>query len=361
MAARPGLALCLGLTFRHPAWGLPIMLPEAPPEAPVLIDRFDRRVDYVRLSVTDRCDFRCLYCMGEDVRFLPRPEILTLEELLELGRAFVALGVRKIRITGGEPLVRRDLTWLLERLARLPGLDELTLTTNGSQLERLAQPLAAAGVNRLNVSLDSLRPERFRALTRVGELGRVLAGLRAARAAGFTRIRLNAVILEGRNADEVVDLVAFARTEGFDLAFIEEMPLGLVSSHVRAETFCPSAQIRAAISRRYPLWPIAESSGGPARYYRMADSAIRVGFISPHSQNFCAQCNRVRVTAQGQLLLCLGQEHSADLRAILRGQPGDGEALRQAILGAMARKPQGHAFDLGARPQILRFMSHTGG
>lgn len=334
---------------------------EAQLDSPALIDRFGRRVDYVRLSVTDRCDFRCVYCMGENVQFLPRPEILTLEELLALGRAFVTLGVRKIRVTGGEPLVRRELPWLLERLARLPGLDELTLTTNGSQLDRLARPLAAAGVSRLNVSLDSLRPERFRALTRVGELEQVLAGLRSAQAAGFTRIRLNAVILQGRNEDEVVDLVAFARAEGFDIAFIEEMPLGEITSHARAETFYPSARIRADIARRYPLWPTTESTGGPARYYQMADSAIRVGFISPHSQNFCAQCNRVRVTAQGRLLLCLGQEHAADLRAVLRGQPGDEQALREALVGAMALKPRGHDFDLGKRPQILRFMNHTGG
>ena len=334
---------------------------EAQSEAPALIDRFGRRVDYVRLSVTDRCDFRCVYCMGEDVQFLPRPEILTLEELLAVGRAFVALGVRRIRVTGGEPLVRRDLPWLLERLARLPGLEELTLTTNGSQLERLAGPLAAAGVSRLNVSLDSLHPERFRALTRVGDLERVLAGLRAAQAAGFKRIRLNAVILQGRNEDEVVDLVAFARGEGFDLAFIEEMPLGEISSHARSETFYPSARIRADIARRYPLWPTAESTGGPARYYQMADSPIRVGCISPHSQNFCEQCNRVRVTAQGRLLLCLGQEHSADLRAVLRGQPGDDRALREAIVAAMVLKPRGHDFDLANRPQILRFMNHTGG
>lgn len=334
---------------------------EAQSEAPALIDRFGRRVDYVRLSVTDRCDFRCVYCMGEDVQFLPRPEILTLEELLAVGRAFVALGVRRIRITGGEPLVRRDLPWLLARLARLPGLEELTLTTNGSQLERLAGPLAAAGVRRLNVSLDSLRPERFRALTRVGDLDRVLAGLRAAQAAGFARIRLNAVILQGRNEDEVVDLVTFARNEGFDLAFIEEMPLGQVHTHDRAASFYASAQIRDDLSRHYALTPVIDKTGGPARYYRMPDSDVRIGFISPHSHNFCEQCNRVRVTAQGRLLLCLGQEHSADLRAVLREHPGDEEALCAAVVAAMARKPRGHDFDLARQPQILRFMSHTGG
>ncbi|MDY6955770.1 MAG: GTP 3',8-cyclase MoaA [Pseudomonadota bacterium] len=337
------------------------MPPEQSSPSPILIDRFNRRVDYVRLSVTDRCDFRCLYCMGEDVQFLPRAEILTLEELLTLGRAFVALGIRRIRITGGEPLVRRDLLWLLERLSALPGLNELTLTTNGSQLASMAGGLADAGVRRLNVSLDSLQAVRFRAITRVGDLGRVMAGLRAAQAAGFARIRLNAVILKGRNEDEVIDLVNFARHEGFDLAFIEEMPLGQVHTHDRAASFYSSAQIRDDISRHHALTPVIDQTGGPARYFRMPDSAIRIGFISPHSHNFCEQCNRVRVTAQGRLLLCLGQEHSVDLRAVLRERPGDGEALRATIVAAMARKPRGHDFDLARRPQILRFMSHTGG
>ena len=312
-------------------------MPEKLPEA--LVDRFGRRVDYVRLSVTDRCDFRCVYCMPEDTRFVPRAEILALEELLALGQAFVALGVRRIRITGGEPLVRRDLPWLLERLARLPGLDELTLTTNGSRLAELAGTLVAAGVRRLNVSLDSLRPERFAAITRVGKLDRVLAGLEAARAAGFARIRINAVILKGRNEDEVLDLIAFAR----------------------ALSFYSSDRIRADIARSHTLIPLATQTGGPARYYRMADSPIRVGFISPHSHNFCEQCNRVRVTAQGRLLLCLGQEHSADLRAVLRERPGDRTALRTAVTEAMALKPKGHDFKVGGEVRIVRFMHHTGG
>ncbi|HMM44480.1 MAG TPA: GTP 3',8-cyclase MoaA [Candidatus Macondimonas sp.] len=334
-------------------------MPEKLPEA--LVDRFGRRVDYVRLSVTDRCDFRCVYCMPEDARFVPRAEILTLEELLSVGKAFVALGVRRIRITGGEPLVRRDLPWLLERLAHLPGLDELTLTTNGSRLRELAGTLAAVGVRRLNVSLDSLRPERFAAITRVGKLERVLAGLEAARAAGFAHIRLNAVILKGRNEDEVLDLVDFARAHGFDIAFIEEMPLGEIRSHDRAESFYASDRIRADIARRYPLVRGAFGTGGPARYYHMSDSPTRIGFISPHSHNFCEQCNRVRVTAQGRLLLCLGQEHSVDLRAVLRGRPGDDAALREAIVRAMAIKPRGHDFDLAREVRIVRFMNHTGG
>jgi cyclic pyranopterin phosphate synthase len=334
-------------------------MPEKLPD--VLVDRFGRRVDYARISVTDRCDFRCVYCMPEDTRFVPRAEILALEELLALGRAFVALGVRRIRITGGEPLVRRDLPWLLERLARLPGLDELTLTTNGSRLAELAGALAAAGVGRLNVSLDSLRPERFAAITRVGKLERVLAGLEAARAAGFARIRINAVILKGRNEDEVLDLVDFARAQGFDIAFIEEMPLGAIRSHDRAESFYPSDRIRADIARRYPLIRSTAGTAGPARYDRMADSATRVGFISPHSHNFCEQCNRVRVTAQGRLLLCLGQEHSVDLRAILRDRPGDDGALQEAIVKALAIKPRGHDFQVGGEARIVRFMNHTGG
>lgn len=334
-------------------------MPEKMSEA--LVDRFGRQVDYARISVTDRCDFRCVYCMPEDARFVARAEILALEELLALGQAFVALGVRRIRVTGGEPLVRRDLPWLLERLARLPGLDELTLTTNGSRLADLAETLAAAGVRRLNVSLDSLRPERFAAITRVGKLERVLAGLEAARAAGFARIRLNAVILKGRNEDEVLDLVDFARAQGFDIAFIEEMPLGDLRSHDRALSFYPSDHIRADIARCHALLPLAAQTGGPARYYRMADSPIRVGFISPHSHNFCEQCNRVRVTAQGRLLLCLGQEHSADLRAVLRERPGDAAALQAAVKQAMALKPRGHDFQVGGEARIVRFMHHTGG
>ncbi len=326
-----------------------------------LVDRFGRRVTYLRMSVTDRCDFRCIYCMSEHMRFLPKREILSLEELYRVGRVFTELGVDKIRITGGEPLVRRDVLTLLRRLGGLPRLHELVMTTNGSQLERTAVALREAGVSRLNISLDSLDPDRFRRITRVGNLERVLRGIDAARAAGFERIKLNTVILRHRNHDEILDLVAFARERGLDISFIEEMPLGQIDGHDRWEEYYPSDRIRADIEQRYPLVPTPESTGGPSRYYRMADSETRVGFISPHSHNFCASCNRVRLTVKGRLLLCLGQEHSVDLRQVLRHSPDDDEPLRQAIREGMSIKPRGHDFDLSGRTQILRHMNVTGG
>lgn len=327
----------------------------------MLIDSFGRQITYLRLSVTDRCDFRCVYCMAEDMQFLPRSDVLSLEELAEVAETFVSLGVRKIRLTGGEPLVRAGLVDLVARLSGLDGLGELTLTTNGSRLAHFAQPLKEAGLDRLNISLDSLRPERFHELTRTGHLADVLAGIAAARAAGFERIKLNSVILRGRNDDEIVDLLAFARGEGLDLAFIEEMPLGHISEHDRAGSFVSSADILATLQREHPLLPSPESTGGPARYYRMSDSATRVGVISPHSHNFCGSCNRVRVTASGRLLLCLGNEHSVDLRAVLRARPGDRNALQDAIQAALPLKPERHHFNLDDAPQIVRFMNMTGG
>jgi cyclic pyranopterin phosphate synthase len=326
-----------------------------------LVDDFGRQITYVRLSVTDRCDFRCVYCMAEDMRFLPRSEILTLEELGLIARAFVELGVSKIRLTGGEPLVRNDVMTLVRELGALDQLRELTLTTNGARLDRFAQPLRDAGVDRINISLDSLRADRFRAITRTGDLDDVLRGIRAAQAAGFAHIKLNAVILTGRNDDEILDLVEFARAEHLDLAFIEEMPLGLIDEHDRALTFCASDTIRARIETRYALTPSTESTGGPSTYFRMADSTTRIGFISPHSHNFCHLCNRVRVTVEGRLLLCLGNENSVDLRAVLRAQPGDIAALKQAIVAALPIKPERHHFDLDQPPQVLRFMNATGG
>lgn len=326
---------------------------------PALIDRFGRRVDYVRLSVTDRCDFRCVYCMAEEMTFLPRHEILSLEELYRVAAAFVSLGVKKIRLTGGEPLVRRNILSLVQRLGAIPNL-ELVLTTNGSQLVKMAQPLKDAGVRRLNISLDSLDRDRFRELTRTGDLQQVLAGIKAAQAVGFRHIKLNSVILKGRNDDEILPLVAFARREQLDLTFIEEMPLGVITEHGRAESYMPSDEIRALIETRYPLLPSLHKSGGPARYFEMADSPIRIGFISPHSHNFCGDCNRVRVTVEGRLLLCLGNEHSADLRAVLRSSDDD-EILKQAIIKAMDLKPERHWFNLAEEPQIVRFMNMTGG
>ncbi|MGB1884127.1 MAG: GTP 3',8-cyclase MoaA [Gammaproteobacteria bacterium] len=326
-----------------------------------LIDRFGRTVNYVRISVTDRCDFRCVYCMDEKMEFLPRARILTLEELALVGRAFAELGVKKIRLTGGEPLVRNNVMKLVEDLGQLPELNELVITTNGSQLPRLAAPLRAAGVRRINISLDSLDAERFRRLTRVGDLTQVLAGIEAAREAGFESIKLNAVILKNRNDDEIVPLVQFACEQGLDISFIEEMPLGVIGDHDRAEAYYSSDQIRSDLEQHFSLVPTTESTGGPSKYFRLGDSNTRVGFISPHSHNFCDDCNRVRVTAEGRLLLCLGQEHSVDLREVVRKHPGNLNHLKQAIVDSMAIKPKGHDFTLSEQPLIFRHMSHTGG
>jgi cyclic pyranopterin phosphate synthase len=329
----------------------------------VLIDRFQRRVDYVRLSITDRCDFRCVYCMAEEMVFVPKRQVLTLEELQQVAQAFTELGVRKIRLTGGEPLIRTNVMGLVEDLGQLQGLEELVITTNGSQLQRLAVPLRQCGVKRVNISLDSLNPRKFRHLTRHGNLDQVIAGIDAAIGAGFDRVKINAVILKGRNDDEVPELVEFVRSRGIDLAFIEEMPLGNIVEHDRALSLCTSAELREIIGRRHSLQALDEQAeqAGPARYYGMADSPSRVGFISPHSENFCHQCNRVRVTAEGRLLLCLGNEHSVDLRAVLRGPDYSLDRLKQVIVDAMDIKPERHYFDNRGEPEILRFMNMTGG
>jgi cyclic pyranopterin phosphate synthase len=328
---------------------------------PALIDNFGRTVDYVRISVTDRCDFRCVYCMAEEMEFLPRADILSLEEFALVARAFVSLGVKKIRITGGEPLVRNNIVSLMHSIHQLAGLRELVMTTNGSQLVKFAQPLREAGVSRLNISIDSLQADRFLRITRTGKLDKVLQGIEAARQAGFERIKLNAVIQRGQNDDEVLDLIEFCLARQLDISFIEEMPLGQVSEHSRAEQYCSSDDVRAIIEQRYPLLPTTESTSGPSRYFRLADAPIRIGFISPHSHNFCDQCNRVRLTAEGRLLLCLGNEHSVDLRAVLRQHPGELAPLQTAIVEAMHLKPASHQFDLDAPPQIVRFMNMTGG
>jgi cyclic pyranopterin phosphate synthase len=331
------------------------------PAPPALVDRFGRQVTYLRISVTDRCDFRCVYCMEPDQRFVPRDEVLRLEEILQVARTFVSLGVRKVRLTGGEPLVRRNVLWLMREIAALPGLGELVITTNGSQLEKRAREIRAAGVRRINISLDSLRRSRFRSITRDGDLAKVLRGIDAAVAAGFERIKLNAVILKHRNHDEVLDLVRFAVDKGINISFIEEMPVGQIGDHDRAEVFYSSDRIRADLESGFELVPTTETTGGPARYYRIPQTETRVGFISPHSHNFCGDCNRVRVTTEGRLLLCLGQEHSLDLRRILRDHPGDEARLGRAIRDAMQIKPEGHEFDLTAKPILFRHMNVTGG
>ncbi|MFV0454074.1 MAG: GTP 3',8-cyclase MoaA [Pseudomonas sp.] len=328
---------------------------------PSLIDAHNRSIDYLRMSVTDRCDFRCIYCMAEDMIFLPRQQVLSLEELERIARIFVGLGVKKIRLTGGEPLVRPGIVDLCGRIAALPGLRELVMTTNGSQLVKLAEPLVSAGVKRLNISLDSLDADKFRAITRTGQLQQVLDGISAARAAGFERIRLNAVVMKGRNAEEVADLVDFAIAGGLDLSFIEEMPLGDVGRS-RGESFCSSDEVKALIAERHVLIDSAEQSGGPARYVRLPEHPqTRIGFISPHSHNFCATCNRVRLTVEGRLLLCLGHENSIDLRALLRRHPTSDQQLIDAIHAALQCKPLRHDFTHKDEVQVLRFMSASGG
>jgi GTP 3',8-cyclase len=325
-----------------------------------LIDGFGREINYVRLSVTDRCDFRCVYCMSEDMQFLPRNQVLSLEEIYRVGRVLVELGVKKIRLTGGEPLIRQNIIWLVEKLAALDGLQELTMTTNGSRLKSLAQPLKDAGLDRINISLDSLQPTRFHEITRTGHLSDVLAGIEAAQQVGFQRIKLNTVILRHRNDDEILDLVDFVRQQQLDLAFIEEMPLGDINDHQRADTYISNEEVRQRIAAAHPLLAALDNTGGPARYYRMADSNSRIGFISPHSHNFCGSCNRVRVTAEGRLLLCLGNEHSADLRSPMRHNDND-QPLINTIMQALPLKPERHYFNVDEPPQIVRFMNMTGG
>ncbi len=331
------------------------------PTNQVLLDQFGRTVDYIRLSITDRCDFRCVYCMSEDMTFLPRDEVLSLEECARLVKVFVNLGVTKVRITGGEPLVRKNALWLFEEVGQLSGLKELVLTTNGSQLDKQAAALKNAGVKRINISIDSLQPERFKKITRTGDLNKVLNGLQASIDAGFEGIKLNTVLMRGSNDDEAIDLVKFAIDKKIDISFIEEMPLGEVD-HTRDSTFVSNADTLKLLQSQYLLTPSLESTGGPARYWRVANSATKIGFISPHSHNFCESCNRVRITCKGELYLCLGQEDKIDLMPLLREFPDDDAPLIAAILGSMTIKPKGHDFDLKrAQPAVIRFMSHTGG
>jgi len=330
---------------------------------PELIDKFGRRVSYVRMSVTDRCDFRCVYCMDEEMTFVNKTKVLTFEEMQLIAEVFVELGVSKIRLTGGEPLIRANVMSLFESMGAIENLDEFVLTTNGSQLTKYSDQLKAFGIKRINISLDSLKAARFKALTRTGDLNKVMQGIDAACSTGFEKIKLNAVILKGRNDDEVIDLVKYAIDKKIDISFIEEMPLGVISEHNRDETFCSSDELKAMIEAGWHLVQQSQSkqSDGPSNYYQVEGTQTRVGFISPHSHNFCSACNRVRVTAEGKLLLCLGNDHSADLRDILRTYPGDRERLKQEIVQAMDLKPEKHEFNLGQAPEILRFMNTTGG
>ena len=325
-----------------------------------MIDAYGRSISYLRLSVTDRCDLRCAYCMPHAMRFLPRAELLGLDELDRMASAFIRCGVRKLRLTGGEPLVRKGIIGLVAGLSRhleSGALDELTLTTNGTQLAQHAKALALHGVRRVNVSLDTLDPLAFARLTHGGDLGQVIAGIDAARAAGL-RVKLNTVALRDDNLGEVTDLVAWAHARGCDISFIEVMPMGAVEAE-RIDQHVPLSEVRARIEARWPLTDLALRTGGPARYARTA-AGQRIGFITPLSHNFCDQCNRVRLTCTGRLFLCLGQDASVDLREIMRSGPDDAP-LEAAILRAMQRKPRGHDFAIAGRPSVERHMSVTGG
>jgi len=329
-----------------------------------MIDPFGRTISYLRVSVTDRCDFRCVYCMAEEMSFLPKAEVLTLEELDRLCSAFVARGVRKLRITGGEPLVRRGVMTLFENLSRhlkTGDLDELTLTTNGTQLPKYAEALVAAGVQRVNISLDTLDPETFAAVTRWGKLEKVMDGLAAAQAAGLA-VKINAVALRGINEDELSTMVGWCGERGFDLTLIETMPLGDIGGD-RTESYLPLSLVRTRLAQDWTLSDIDDRTGGPARYVRVGETGGRLGFITPLTHNFCESCNRVRLTCTGTLFMCLGQEDAADLRAPLRQSESDGPILA-AIDEAIARKPKGHDFIIDRRqsePALARHMSVTGG
>ncbi|WP_366555230.1 GTP 3',8-cyclase MoaA [Aquibaculum sediminis] len=342
------------------------MLDSAGTPAAPLIDPFARAITYLRVSVTDRCDFRCAYCMSEDMTFLPKAEILSLEELDRLCSSFVRLGVRKLRITGGEPLVRRDIMWLFDRLGRHldgGGLEELTLTTNGSQLSRYADQLYKAGVRRINVSLDTLDPDKFKAITRWGKFDKVMQGLEAAKQAGL-QVKINAVALKGVNDKEIHDLVAWCGREGFDLTFIEVMPMGDIGPELRLDQYWPLTEVRRELQTRWTLDESSHRTGGPARYFSCRETGGRIGFITPLTHNFCESCNRVRLTCTGTLFMCLGQEDAADLRAPLRASEAD-EAVEQAIREAISRKPKGHDFiidrEQGTHGVAARHMSTTGG
>jgi cyclic pyranopterin phosphate synthase len=331
-----------------------------------LVDPFQRAIRYLRVSVTDRCDFRCVYCMSENMTFLPKRELLTLEELDRMCSAFVRLGVEKLRITGGEPLVRRDILTFFHAMARhleSGALRELTLTTNGSQLERFAPDLAAAGVRRVNVSLDTLDEQKFAAITRWGRLPQVLRGIDAAQQAGLG-VKINVVALKGFNEDELFDLAEWCAGRGMDLTFIEVMPMGDIGNENRLGQYWPLKDLRARLAERYSLTDLAERTGGPARYVRVEETGQKIGFITPLTHNFCESCNRVRLTCTGELYMCLGQEDMADLRAPLRAHPKDDAPLEAAIRAAIAAKPKGHDFDYSRQRldgQMPRHMSHTGG
>lgn len=341
-----------------------IPLPSTSPDTPRLVDPYQRAITYLRVSVTDRCDFRCTYCMAEDMTFLPKREVLSLEEIDRLCTAFIDKGVRKLRLTGGEPLVRKGIMTLIRALSRHLAngdLEELTLTTNGSQLQKYAPEMAALGIRRVNVSLDTLDAEKFRRITRRGDLQQVLAGIQAATKAGIA-VKINAVALKGDNEHEIVDMMKWAHSEGHDLTLIETMPLGEIDED-RTDQYLPLSTVRARLSEHFTLTDIPYKTGGPARYVEVQETGGRLGFITPMTHNFCESCNRVRITCTGTLYMCLGQEDAADLRAPMRLSK-DNDALYKAIDDAISLKPKGHDFIIDRhhkKPSVGRHMSTTGG
>ena len=326
-----------------------------------LTDQFNRKINYIRISVTDRCDFRCIYCMSEQMKFLPKKELLTLEEINRIASIFISMGVEKIRITGGEPLVRKNIDTLFNNLSKNKDLKELTLTTNASQLMKKAEMLKASGIERINISLDSLNPLNFKKMTRTGDLSNVLDGIEHAINIGLKQIKLNTVIMRGINDHEIFDLIEFAIKKNIDISFIEEMPLG-DTAFSRKSTFTSNDEILKKIKTNYLIDKIDYRTGGPAEYWQILGTKSRIGLISPHSHNFCEECNRVRISCKGELFLCLGQDDKIELMPLLREYPNNDQPIKDAILNSMKIKPKSHEFNLEQnKPAVVRFMSHTGG
>ena len=326
-----------------------------------LTDQFNRKINYIRISVTDRCDFRCIYCMSEQMKFLPKKELLTLEEINRIASIFISMGVEKIRITGGEPLVRKNIDTLFNNLSKNKDLKELTLTTNASQLMKKAEMLKESGIERINISLDSLNPLNFKKMTRTGDLSNVLDGIEHAINIGLKQIKLNTVIMKGINDHEIFDLVEFAIKKNIDISFIEEMPLG-DTAFSRKSTFTSNDEILKKIKTNYLIDKIDYRTGGPAEYWQILSTKSRIGLISPHSHNFCEECNRVRISCKGELFLCLGQDDKIELMPLLREYPNNDQPIKDAILNSMKIKPKSHEFNLEQnKPAVVRFMSHTGG
>ena len=326
-----------------------------------LTDQFNRKINYMRISVTDRCDFRCIYCMSEQMNFLPKNQLLTLEEINRIATIFISMGVEKIRITGGEPLVRKNVDTLFDKLSKNKDLKELTLTTNASQLLKKAGMLKASGIKRINISLDSLNPLNFKKMTRTGDLNKVLDGIEYAISIGLKQLKLNTVIMKGINDHEIFDLIKFAIKKNIDISFIEEMPLG-TTEFSRKSTFTSNDEILEKIKTNYLIDKIEYRTGGPAEYWQILGTKSRIGLISPHSHNFCEDCNRVRISCKGELFLCLGQDDKIELMPLLRKYPNNDQPIKDAILNSMKIKPKSHEFNLEQnKPAVVRFMSHTGG